>query len=161
MESGSLAPLAGLFASPAILFSLWLAGRYAKQRASLPRTSRVPAPTEKWPEGETADAVRLLFVVGILFVISASQVHFLDLALDSAVYKYGVDVKVAASYREMLFVWPPRGGCLFCDIYRFSHPKEGWTYFPPYESWLFLGLTIAVVVRFLIYLFKDLRIHRP
>jgi hypothetical protein len=157
VESKTLAALAGLIAAPLALFCIWLAMRYANERSALPLPLRTPPPIEKWPRGRLGDRMRIVVVVGVLTVIAGSQVHFIRKVLQGPVYPYGDPHPIAQGYREMLSVWPPGWCCghKFC----FGESK-GWTYFPSLESWFFLGLVVAVVLLFFVYLFRDLRIHQ-
>jgi hypothetical protein len=157
VESKEVAAIAGLFAAPIILVCIALARGYANERPGYPLARRLPPPTEKWPRGVTADRMRIVVVLGVLTIIVGSQVHFLEQVLQGPVYPYGADTPIATKWKQMLTVWPSGGCC--GDKFRFGEPK-GWTYWPALESWIFLSLVVAVVVLFLTYLFKDLRIHK-
>jgi hypothetical protein len=154
----------GLFASIPILLSLWLARKYAKQHARLKRAHRLPAPMKEWPDGDTGDKLRVVIAVAMICVMASSQIHFLDILLSSDVFLYRAHPDsstvpaIHGGYLQMLSVWPPCGWC--ADTYRLGDARAGPTYFPSYESWLFLVLVIAALTLTIHYLFVDFRIQK-
>lgn len=155
-KNHDVAVVTGLFATPVVFVSLWLANSYVRLSASPRFAERIPRTLEKGMEGRTGELFRIALFLGIWIVILGSQIHFTHSLLTGSVIDttQTPSAIVAKGPIQMLSTWPSP----YSHDFRFGG-EHGPTYFPVVETWCCLLAVTALVASFLWR--TATRFHRP
>ena len=142
----------GLLASPLVFACIYLASWYARLRQDQPIAERVPGFLRHDLGSTVGRRVRVSLALGVLSILVGTQLHFLRRLVLGDVYR-SHDL-FASGFTQMLFRFD--WGSLLSNEFHFG--AEGPTFFPGVESWFWTLSVLALTVRFVWYLTKDLRI---